>query len=293
MANNDVIDQAGRGRSGPPTNGVVDVDAEPVVIVPDKLYRLGGTVPMEGRVTWAPRSETGYQPCNTYVLVGAGADMLIIDPGLPWVEAEVLSGLRKVLPQGSRPRVFLTRAQLDCCGNLTKVSSEYAIQEVFTGGLRNPFDAFDDAASATVGWSPDSMLQRSPSEAGLEVHNAALRMLATFWGYDRDTKTLFTSDSFTHTTVRNAADMPVVSAENDHDCTLQDVRAHMLATFWWLQYADKRAIREDLQRLFETRDVEIIAPSRGCVIMGHEAVSRHVDMVLSVLSDAPERALCR
>lgn len=291
MVNGEVIDEADRARRESPACAVGEIHAEPVVIVPDKLYRLGGSIPMDGRVTWAPQSATGFQPCNTYVL--AGADMLIIDPGIPWVEAEVLSGLRQLLPPDARPRVFLTRAQLDCCGNLTKVSSEYAIQEVFTGGLRNPFDAFDEAAAATVGWSPDSMVQRSPSEAGLEVHNAALRMLSTFWGYDRDTKTLFTSDSFTHATVPNDADVPVVSADNDGDCTIQDVRAHMLATFWWLQYADKRAIRDDLLRFFEARDVENIAPSRGCVIRGRETVARHVDMVLTVLADAPERALCR
>ena len=267
------------------------MSVDPLVIVPDKLYRVGGCIPMDGRASWAPKAATGYQPCNTYVF--AGADMLIIDPGIPWVEADVLSGLRQVLSPDARPRVFLTRAQMDCCGNLTKVSSEYAIQEVFTGGLRNPFDAFDDAAAATVGWSPDSIVQRSPTEAGLEVHNVALRMLSTFWGYDRETKTLFTSDSFTHVTVPNADDVPVVSADTDDSCTIDDVRAHMLATFWWLQYAEKRAIRDDIVRFFDAREVEIIAPGRGCVIQGREAVSRHVEMVLAVLAEAPESALCR
>jgi hypothetical protein len=50
---------------------------------------------------------------------------------------------------------------------------------------------------------------------------------------------------------------------------------------------------EDLLRFFDAREVEIIAPGRGCVIKGREVVSRHVDMVLTVLAEAPESALCR
>jgi hypothetical protein len=94
MVDNEVIDRADTARSRRSTDAATDVNAVPLVIVPDKLYRVGGCIPMDGRASWAPRSATGYQPC------------------------------------------------------------EYAIQEVFTGGLRNPFDAFDDAAAATV-WRYD------------------------------------------------------------------------------------------------------------------------------------------
>jgi hypothetical protein len=262
-----------------------------VELVPDRLFVVGGQVPLDGRASWAPAAATGYQPSNAFVLLGETP--LIVDTGVEYVEAGVLSGLRTLLAPGASVEVFLSRAQLDCIGNLGTIASTYEIADVFTGGIPNPFDSFDDAPSAGSTAKPQLKVHRSPEECRLEIYNPSLRLLATSWGYDPETRALFTSDSFTHGTSRTADALPVIDSLDDDDTTQHDVREHLLATFWWLLYADKSGIAGSIRAFFETHPVEIVAPDRGCVLKGTDVVARHLDMLLAALAEAPEEALCR
>jgi hypothetical protein len=261
--------------------------SDPVELVRDRLYVVGGNVPLDGRASWAPAGASGWQPANCYLLLTAEGEPLIVDPGLPVVEREVLAGLRAVMPPGARPRIYITRAQFDCVGNLGAVAGAFPVTDIFTGGNVNPFDSFDTVTSADEGERAASLvLFRSPDESPLEVINATLRILATFWAYDPGTRTLFTSDSFTHALAAAGDGPPVLDSAASDDVTLDDVRSHLNATFWWLRHAETRPIAESLEALFDRYDVESIAPVRGCVLRGRDVVDRHVELVTTVLSEA-------
>ena len=259
---------------------------EPVELVPDELYVVGGNVPLDGAVSWAPVGARGFQAANCYLLLARDDDdePLIVDPGLPYVEQAVVSGLQALVPDGAKPRVFLTRAQFDCVGNLGALAEVFSIEDVFTGGRANPFDSFETVMSADQR-AAGVIVLRSPEESRLEVINTTVRILATFWAYDHATKTLFTSDSFTHATVQNAADGPVLDEQEPDETTLDDVRDYLFAMFWWLRYADTGPIVNELRSLFDQYDIEIIAPVRGRVLKGREVVARHVEMLITALEE--------
>jgi hypothetical protein len=262
-------------------------------LIEGRLFGLGGMVPLDGRASWAPASARGYQPSNTYLL--AGEEALVVDPGLAYVGASTIAGLRALVPAGVTPRIFLTRSQFDCIGNLHAVMTAFSVEEVFTGGLDNPFDSFDSATSVEDGAPPTERraVERSPQESRLEIYSTPLRLLATFWGYDAETRVLFTSDSFTHATVADPAAPAAVRSGEEDPTTLEGVRAHLFSTFWWLPYADKAAIAAQLRGFFAAHPVEAIAPIRGCALVGADVVDRHLELVLRVLDEEPREALCR
>jgi flavorubredoxin len=258
----------------------------PVELFADKLYAVGANVPLEGKASWAPVDATGYQPANCYLLLAEEPEneLLIIDPGMAYVEEAVVSGLKTLLPENATPRVFITRAQFDCVGNLGAIAGVFPVQNLYTGGYENPFDSFETVTSVDKRTS-SMVLFRAPSESRLEVINTTLRMLATFWGYDAGTKALFTSDSFTHAVVKNAHAAPVLNSHDADDTTPERVRAHLHATFWWLKYAELQPIIDDLRALFDRLDVEIIAPGRGRILRGRDVVDRHVELLIDALEE--------
>ena len=114
----------------------------------------------------------------------------------------------------------------------------------------------------------------------IEVMQAPIRLIATRWLYDRATKTLFTSDMFTHVW-RDSATGPWIVTETDDDSTsLRDVRSFMLNTrYWWLEGAPTDTIRRGIGKVFDTYDIETIAPGYGCILRGRSVVERHYRML--------------
>jgi hypothetical protein len=124
----------------------------PIALVPDRLYALGGSVALDGRVSWAPALDRRYQAVSCYLLK-EGNQALMIDTGLAVHQAAILDQLGTVLPPGSRLRVFVTRPELDSVGNVPSLRETYDVDSLMAGGTPNPFDAFNSAD-----------LQRTPAQ---------------------------------------------------------------------------------------------------------------------------------
>ena len=87
--------------------------------------------------------------------------------------------------------------------------------------------------------------------------NAPIRLIATRWLYDHATKTLFSSDLFTHVW-RDVESGPWFVTEADNDSTSpSDVRSFMLNTrYWWLEGAPTDSIRRGIGAIFDKYDIE-------------------------------------
>jgi hypothetical protein len=271
--------------------------APPLELAPGRVYRLGGSTPLDGGVTWAPAIAFAHHPINAYLLL-EGHRALLVDTGVAAHEAEVLGQLRELIGPGGRVTVFLTRSTMDCVSNLAAIAREFEIERVVTGGGSNPFDAFDDAnllrqtTRRDVIQQPGGELSRSPQVEvapgrRLRVLAPSLRLLPTFWVEDRATGLLFTSDFFTHGVARSADSPALIGPGGFDDVTREAVAAHLFSKFDWLRLADTTEIREDLERTFREVDPAMVAPTYGCAIAGRERIRRHLGLILSVLSEAP------
>ena len=116
------------------------------------------------------------------------------------------------------------------------------------------------------------------------VYQAPIRLIATRWIYDEATKTMFTSDMFTHTW-RERADGPWIIEDGDDDPTDFDhVRSFLLNTrYWWLEGVDTGKLRRGIDNILSRHDIETIAPGYGCILRGRKTVAKHIALVDEVL----------
>ncbi len=281
---------------------MAQVKTQAVEVVPDKLYRLGAMMPLDGRISWVPPSLRGYQPANSYLILD-GKNATLIDTGPALYEDEIVGQLKSVLPAGAHLTVFVTRLEPEGLGNIGPIQARIGIDRIITGGIPNMFDSWNEIPGFVEMWNNRSdwlgdrtFMDRVATgesipmggSARLLVLPAPLRILATFWVYDRETRTLFTTDVFGHTSVKSPDESPVRSSLAEDDTTYESAKEQVLAKFPWVAYANNRPIDEKLTQLFAERPVEIIAPMHGAVLRGEALVNKHLELLHRVLRENKE-----
>lgn len=260
----------------------------------DKLYALQSIMPLDGRVSAYPASVTGYSVSNCYLLRQPDAAWLI-DTGFgghePELRARIESLMPRTLPLSLLP---LRHNEFMSIQNVDPFVQYFNVKECFTG---NPDAAywFDFGAGSDSG--QNTLDRLNITTIGREetipigdqgrpviVYQAPIRLIATRWIYDAATKTLFTSDMYTHTW-RERVDGPWIIQDGDDDPTDFDhVRSFLLNTrYWWLEGVDTAKLRKGMNEILDKHDIETIAPAYGCVLRGRKTVARHIKLVDDVL----------
>ncbi|HZK73819.1 MAG TPA: hypothetical protein VFD88_07455 [Clostridia bacterium] len=281
---------------------MAQVKTQAVELVPDRLYRLGAMMPLDGRISWVPPSLRGYQPANCYLIL-EGKNATLIDTGPALYEHEIVEQLRSVLPAGAHLTVFVTRLEPEGLGNIGPIQAGIGIDRIITGGIPNMFDSWNEIPGFVEMWNNRSdwlgdrtfMDRVATGESipmggsdRLLVLPAPLRILATFWVYDRETRALFTTDVFGHTSVKSPNESPVRSTLAEDDTTYESAKEQVLAKFPWVAYANNGPIDDKLTQVFAERPVEMIAPMHGAVLRGEALVNKHVEILHRVLNENKE-----
>jgi flavorubredoxin len=254
-----------------------------VALAEGRLHALGGTLENDGTLSWFPPSQRGFIPVNCYLLV-EGRQALMIDTCLPvFEEAVVRQAGAFDLDEAA---LLLTRTvEFDSVGNAEPLLDTLPVRRTYAHFTADEwfyfrvdgstfqsdsrdfeFVPFADRMRVTVGPGRD-----------VTVINAKLKLLATAWVYDHATRTLFTSDSFSHVAAPDAQTR-VLDADAD-TTTGEDVTEHLMTKFDWLSGADTQPLRTFLDGVFAEFDVETIAPASGCILRGRAVVERHHGML--------------
>jgi flavorubredoxin len=251
-----------------------------------RLYALQHPYALDGRVSSYPASARGYSVANSYLLTQSDAAMLI-DTGFgkdePAIRAQIESLIAPRLPLSLFP---LRLNEFMSINNVETFAGHFNVEQCYTSNV----DAalwFDFGAKANGRSTLESMRVTAVTRADtielgkqgrpIDVMQAPIRLIATRWLYDRATRTLFSSDLFTHVW-RDRAEGPWIVT--DHDDTTTKLRSFMLNTrYWWLEGAPTDSIRRGIADVFDKYDVETIAPGYGCVLRGRKVVARHYRML--------------
>jgi flavorubredoxin len=253
-----------------------------------KLYALQNVFALDGRVSSYPGSARGYSVANSYLLTQGDAAMLI-DTGFGKDEPVIRAQIESLIAPGLPLSLFPLRLnEFMSINNVESFAGHFNVETCYTSNV----DAalwFDFGAKAEGRDILESMkvtavtradtIQLGKRDRAIDVMQAPIRLIATRWLYDRSTKTLFSSDLFTHVW-RQRADGPWIVTEADDATTPAELRSFMLNTrYWWLEGAPTDSIRRGINAVFETYDIETIAPGYGCILRGRKVVARHFQML--------------
>lgn len=257
-------------------------------IFPGRVFALGGSEPAgDGRISWLPSGASGWLPFNCYVVRG-DSEAIIVDTGVARHEQELRAGFEHVLA-GTRVRsLTTTRYEPDTLINLPWIVSDFEISAVYGGGRTGGskpldyFDAFDTGnAAAIVEAASGRRLSLMPrgglvgsGDVMLESSPTPLFVLETFWLYDAVSRSLFTSDSWAFVTTETRGASPIT----EDGSALDEERIFEYLTaprFDWLVGCDYAKVVDELRSLYDSRVIDRICPSTGCIIEGQELV-RHV-----------------
>jgi len=267
-------------------------------LVDDRLYALQNPFALDGRVSAYPASARGFSVANCYLLTQSDA-ALLIDTGFgkdePVIRAQIESLIAPGLPLSMFP---LRLNEFMSINNVESFAGHFNIETCYTSNI----DAalwFDFGARLEGRDILESMKVTAVTRAdtirlgkggrAIDVMQAPIRLIATRWLYDGATRTLFSSDMFTH--VRRAtATGPWIVTEADDSTTLHDIRSFMLNTrYWWLEGAPTDSIRRGIGEVFDKHDIETVAPGYGCILRGRKVVERHYRMLDEFLKSCDKR----
>jgi len=259
-----------------------------------RLYALQNPFALDGRVSAYPASARGFSVANSYLLTQPDAAMLI-DTGFGKDEPVIRAQIEQLIAPGLPLSMFPLRLnEFMSINNVESFASHFNVETCYTsnpdaalwfdfGAQENGRNILDQMTVTAVTRADTIRLGKLGRE--IDVMQAPIRLIATRWLYDRATRTLFSSDLFTHVW-REAATGPWVVQDSEKNCadndptSTGDIRSFMLNTrYWWLEGAPTDSIRRGIDEVFDKFDVETIAPGYGCVLRGRNTVARHYAML--------------
>jgi hypothetical protein len=271
--------------AGDPARGIT-------TLAEGKLYALQNPFAVDGRVSTYPASARGFSVANSYLLTESDAAMLI-DTGFGKDEPVIRSQIESLIAPGLPLSLFPLRLnEFMSINNVETFAAHFNVEQCYTSNT----DAalwFDFGANANGRSILDSMpitavtrsdtIQLGAKGRPIDVMQAPVRLIATRWLFDQATRTLFSSDMFTHVW-RPRPDGPWIVTDDDDHSSARELRSFLLNTrYWWLEGAPTDSIRAGIRDVFDKCDVETIAPGYGCILHGREVVTRHVRMLDEVL----------
>lgn len=251
------------------------------------IFRLGGYLPLDGRLSWAPKREGCRQPLSCYLLL-KGDRPHLIDTGAACHRQLILDQLERLVPREKEITAFTTRNEYQCVGNINVIHNSVQLKELYFFGI-NPFAAYDDISSGMpdvevtildVASSKPLQLKTAPS---LSIMSTPIKILGTFWAYEAETRTLFSSDWFGYTFKADKQRGAIINNIDDELYSYDLAREFITYRFHWLEIADTRPMVMWLEKLFADFEIETIAPTFGCVLKGKDVVSKHFELSLDVL----------
>ena len=255
----------------------------------DKLYALQNPFALDGRVSSYPASARGFAVANSYLLTQPDAAMLI-DTGFGKDEPVIRAQIEALIAPGLPLSMFPLRLnEFMSINNVESFAGHFNVETCYTSNIDAAlwfdFGAKAEGRDILKSMKVTAVTRADTIELGkegraIDVMQAPIRLIATRWLYDRATRTLFSSDMFTHVW-RDSAAGPWIVTDADNDPTsLRDVRSFMLNTrYWWLEGAPTDSIRRGIGNVFDTYDIECIAPGYGCILRGRNVVARHYAML--------------
>src|SRR5499433_3966143 len=208
-------------------------------LVDDRLYALQNPFALDGRVSAYPASARGFSVANCYLLTQSDA-ALLIDTGFGKDEPAIRAQIESLIPPRLPLSLFPLRLnEFMSINNVETFAGHFNVEQCYTSNIDAAlwfdFGAKVDGRSTLESMRVTAVTRADTIELGkrgraIDVMQAPIRLIATRWLYDRATRTLFSSDLFTHVWRETAAGPWIVTDADDDPTSTRDIRSFMLNT---------------------------------------------------------------
>lgn len=274
----------------------------PITLVEDRLYALPNPYRLDGRVTSHPPDARGWTCMNCFLLV-EGSSALLLETGFTVHEESLLGQLAALLGPETELSIFpLSPGEFRSGCNVRPIMDRFNVVKLY--GVHENARYWADfrpelvppgaeVGAGKLGTVPVEIVRSTGGSiavdgAGRRTVDAfapGLRLLPTHWVYDPATKALFTSDLFTHVW-RPTEQGPWTVSHTDDGPGSDDLIDYLVRTrFWWLPGARTEALVRELTTIVDQYEIEVLAPSYGCVFLGRDVVARQVELLLEALAN--------
>jgi flavorubredoxin len=262
-------------------------------IADGKLHALQNVMELDGRVSAYPANARGYSVSNCY-LIKEGNRALLLDSGLSAHEASIIAQIRSLTTPDTLLSVFPLRINeyMSVC-NVEAIAQSFNVEQCYSGNpdaaLWVDFGRRSDANDNRPYKLKTTLVSRAETlhvgdTRAIEVFQAPIRLINTRWMFDQNTRTLFTSDSFSHEW-SDSPDGPWSISADECETTPDHIRSFLLNTrYWWLEGGKTTELRRKFGAIFEKYPIETIAPGYGRVLRGRALVERQYKMFDEVLA---------
>jgi hypothetical protein len=271
-------------------------------LVSGRLYALQNVIKLDGRVSAYPADARGYTVSNCY-LIKEGDDAVLLDSGFTAHAASLIAQIGSTLEPEATLSVYPLRINeyMSVC-NVEAIAANFNVIQCYSGNpdaaLWVDFGGRSDAAdpkpyslkTTLVARKQTLHVGRDKSRA-IDAFQAPIRLIGTRWIYDGATRTLFTSDSFSHEWSQSPAG-PWTTSIEDNTTTPAQLRSFLLNTrYWWLEGGDTETLRSKIAEVFDKYDIETIAPGYGRILKGRDLVEKQFAMFDEVLRKLDRSAI--
>jgi len=113
--------------------------------------------------------------------------------------------------------------------------------------------------------------------------SAPIRLINTSWIYDKSTKILYSSDMFNYGIAETNSEEWIINSI-DNEISSSFIKSFLLNTrYWWLEGAKTRLLRENIKKVFNSYDIETIAPGYGKIFQGKDLVMKQFNFLDEIL----------
>jgi hypothetical protein len=255
------------------------------VIKQGGLYALQNVFKLDGLASSYPKNAQGYSVVNSYILKNASG-ALMLDSGYSAHLPAILKQLHSVLDVSKPLSIYPLRLnEFMSVSNVEAIAEEFIVDQCYSsnpdaalwvdfGGRSDSLNPKPLSIKTSVVTRAQTIYLGGDESYPLEAFQAPIRLIATRWIYDKITRTLFTSDSFTHEWSSHE-DGPWVYGDSDDATSVEHIKSFLLNTrYWWLEGGETTSLRKKLAGVFEKYDIENIAPGYGRVLCGKKLVER-------------------
>jgi hypothetical protein len=256
-------------------------------LVPGRLFALHNTVALDGRVAAFPQHVTGHAPVNCYLLCEDDHAMML-DTGFTAHRDAILRQVDALIAPGTtltllplRMNEFMSLSNVmalakhfnvdSCISTLRDAAYHVDLESLSPQDIATAADGLKTMLVTGTEWLSIGL----GNKRRVRLFQSPVRLIATRWVFDPQTRTLFTSDMFTGHWDESAHADWVIDDSND-TASVDDVCSFLLNTrYWWLEGAATDSLRRGLADVFAQCDVETIAPGYGKILRGRSVVARH------------------